>query len=272
MTHPSRGSSLRSIVIVHIVFLLFLLVSVENAQISPPVKPDAPSTSDSQEAFVIEQFIRKEKFENDGTSQRQDTARIHIQSEAGLQRYGVLSFSYASATGTVEIAYVRVHKPDGSIVETPLDSVQDMAAQITREAPFYSDLHEKHLAVKGLSVGDTLEFQTSVHTTKPLAPGQFWEEHSFTEGEIVRDEQLQISVPRDRIVKVKTAGTQPTIREEGSERTYLWHHENLHRQDNSNDKRKVTELAWQQARGRLPQVDIRLSSFGSWEEVCRPSV
>ena len=268
MTHPSLGSSLRSTVIAHTVFLFLLLVSVVEAQISPPAKSDAASTSDSQEAFVIEQFIRKEKFENDGTSQRQDTASIRIQSEAGLQRYGLLNFSYASATGTFEIVYVRARKPDGSVVETPLDSVQDMAAQITREAPFYSDLHEKHLAVKGLSVGDELEFQTSEHTTKPLAPGQFWEEYSFTKGEIVRDEQLQISVPRARAVKVKTAGTQPTIREEGSERIYFWHHENLGREDHS-DKRKITELAWQQARGRLPQVDIRLSSFGSWEEVGR---
>ncbi|HST10856.1 MAG TPA: DUF3857 domain-containing protein [Terriglobales bacterium] len=234
-----------------------------------PAKSGAASTGDSQEAFVIEQFVRNEKFENDGTSQRQDTARIHIQSEAGLQRYGVLSFSYASGTGTIEIVYVRVRKPDGSVVETPLDSVQDMAAQITREAPFYSDLHEKHLAVKGLSVGDTLEFQISEHTTKPLAPGQFWEQFALTEDEIVRDEQFQISVPRDRAVKVKSAGLQPTVREEGRERIYTWHHANLHHKDTSNAKREATERVSQQIRGRLPQAGIWLTSFGSWEEIGR---
>ncbi len=128
----------------------------------------------SKEALVIEKFTRKETFENNGNSDREDTARVRIQSEAGVQAYGVLTFSYASGTGTFEIGYVRVRKPDGTVIETPPESVQDMAAQITRQAPFYSDLHEKHIAVKGLGVGDILEYQVLEHTTKPLAPGQFW--------------------------------------------------------------------------------------------------
>ena len=50
---------------------------------------------------------------------------------------------------------MRVRKPDGSVVETPAENVQDMAAEITRQAPFYSDLNEKHEAVKGLAVWET---------------------------------------------------------------------------------------------------------------------
>jgi uncharacterized protein DUF3857 len=34
-----------------------------------------------------------------------------------------------------------------------------MASEITRQAPFYSDLREKHIPVKGLSSGDILEYQ-----------------------------------------------------------------------------------------------------------------
>src|SRR5437016_8182942 len=60
----------------------------------------------------------------------------------------------------------------------PYTTLFRSAAQITREAPFYSDLHEKHVAVKGLSVGDVLEFRTQEHTTRPLAPGQRSEEHT----------------------------------------------------------------------------------------------
>src|SRR3982751_1145717 len=98
------------------------------------------SAEHSQEAFVIEQVSRKEKFENDGSSIQTDLAKVRIQSDAGVQRYAVLNFSYPSATSSFDIEYVRVHKSGGSVVETPPDSAQDMAAQITREAPFYSDL------------------------------------------------------------------------------------------------------------------------------------
>jgi uncharacterized lipoprotein YmbA len=48
-----------------------------------PQSKATPSKADqSQEAFVIEQFSRKQRFENDGTSTREDTARVRIQSEA----------------------------------------------------------------------------------------------------------------------------------------------------------------------------------------------
>ena len=104
---------------------------------------------------------------------------------------------------------MRVRKPDGSVVETPPENVQDMAAEITRQAPFYSDLHEKHVAVKGLSVGDVLEFRTEEHTTKPLAPGQFWTEYTFAKDLIILDEQLEISVPRDRAIKIKSSRFSP---------------------------------------------------------------
>jgi len=182
-------------------FVLFFAPSL-TAQAASSSKPGASEEDHSKEAFVIEQFSRKERFENDGTSSGEDTARVRIQSEAGVQQYGLLSFSYASGTGTFEIGYVRVHKPDGSVVETPPENLQDMAAEITRQAPFYSDLHEKHVAVKGLSVGDVLEYRVLEHTTKPLAPGQFWTDYHFTHDQIVLDEQLEISVPLGREVKI----------------------------------------------------------------------
>ena len=115
-----------------------------------PSKP-APSKPDySKEPIVIEQDSTKVVFENDGTSTRQSAARIRIQSDAGLQRYGVLTFPYQNSTESVDIAYVRVIRSDGAVVSTPADNVQDMPAEITRAAPFYSDLREKHVAVKGL--------------------------------------------------------------------------------------------------------------------------
>ena len=54
----------------------------------PSSKPAASKADYSQEAFVIEQFLRKQRFENDGTSSQQDTARVRIQSQAGVQNYG----------------------------------------------------------------------------------------------------------------------------------------------------------------------------------------
>lgn len=253
-----------------LLLLILILSPLLVAQSPSSSQPGTSKADHSQESFVIEKFSRKEKFETDGTFLREDTARVRVQSEAGVQKYGVLSFSFASGTGTFEIGYVRVRKADGTVVETPPENVQEMAAQITREAPFYSDLREKHVAVKGLSVGDVLEFQTKEHTTKPLAPGQFWTYYLFTHDQIVLDEELEISVPRDRAVKIKSGTVQPVVSEAAGYRIYTWHSSNLqNKKDEANEKREATEEVWKQARGRLKQPDVRVSSFASWEDVGR---
>lgn len=180
-----------------------------------PHAADDKAPDYSKESFVIERLADRAVFENDGTYFTEETARIKIQSQAALQAFGTLHVSYASATSTADIAYVRVIKPDGRVVETPAENILDMPTEITREAPFYSDLKEKQVAVKGLEIGDVLEYQYRVSVKTPLDPGQFWFAFDFFTGGICLDEKLEISVPRGRSVKVENAKVQPTTVEQG---------------------------------------------------------
>lgn len=75
-------------------------------------------------------------------------------------------FPYQSSSESLDIEHVRVHKPDGAIVETPPDNIQDMSSEVSRQAPMYSDQREKHVAVKGLGTGDVLELQLHWKETK----------------------------------------------------------------------------------------------------------
>jgi Domain of Unknown Function with PDB structure (DUF3857) len=88
---------------------------------------------------------------------REQHSRVRVQSDAGAQQYGVIRFVYQASVERIAALDVRVIKPEGSVVATPPDSIQDMTSGISRDAPFYSDLREKHVAVKGLGAGDTLE-------------------------------------------------------------------------------------------------------------------
>jgi tetratricopeptide (TPR) repeat protein len=247
-----------------LLFLCLFSPFLTQAQIAE--KTPAGQADYSKEAVVIEDLSFKVQFENDGTSVQEQTERIRVQSDAGLQRWGLLSFPYPSGTGSFDIEYIRVHKPDGTTVDTPLDSIQDMASEITRQAPFYSDLHEKHAPVKGLAVGDVLEFKSVERITKPLAPGNFWLDYVFSREAIVLQERLQVSVPRERKIQVKSGKIQPVVTEAGNYRVYLWSSSNL---TNATKNGLVDEFTtnWQQARGRFPAADIQLSSFQSWEEL-----
>jgi hypothetical protein len=177
--------------------ILLLLFSAGLLAQAPPAaeskKPDY-----SQEASVIESLSRKVEFQNDGTGYTETTLRARIQSDAGVKQFGLLIFQYQQANDTPEITYVRVRKPDGTTVVTPAENIQDLPADVTREAPFYSDVRQKHVAVRGLSVGDTLEYQIRNRTHTPIVPGHFWLAHDFSRSGIVLEETLEVNVPAAR--------------------------------------------------------------------------
>src|SRR5262245_2216070 len=66
----------------------------------------------AKESVVIEQLRLKVVFHTDGTYTEEQSARVKIQSDAGVRQYGVLPFSYLSSAGNVEVQDVRVTKPN----------------------------------------------------------------------------------------------------------------------------------------------------------------
>jgi len=230
-------------------------------QTAPPKSaPQPPKAADySSEPFVIEHLSTTIVFENDGTSTQESSARIHIQFQAGVQFWGTVTVPYPSAQGTAEVVYTRALKPDGRVVQTPQENVIDMPTQITQEAPFYSDLKALRITVRGLEIGDTLEYQCRQHITKATAPGQFWYAYNFFESGIALDEQLQISVPHERYVKSVSPKVQPAISEQGPYRVYTW--KTAHLQTKSDEKNAPTP----DPEDVHPSVQI--TSFRSWDEI-----
>ncbi len=240
-----------------------LLLSVPAFSQSPATKNVAGQDL-SKESAVIEQRTTKIVFQSDGTYTYDQHARVRVQSDAGVRQYGILPFPYQAAVGRVEVQDVHVTKPDGSVVTTPLDSIQDVTSEVYRDAPMYSDLREKHVAVKGLEPGDRVEYSLRWLMEKPLAPGQFWTSYQFTKNVVVLDEQLEISVPGDRQVRLNKQGIPPKIRDENGRRIYLWKTSNLESMS-AEEQKKV--LSYDAIRGLLPQPDVLISSFQSWDEV-----
>jgi hypothetical protein len=221
----------------------------------------------SKESFVIENSSDKFQFENDGTYVRTTAMKIRIQAEAGVQQFSVAKFGYQKSSESFAVDYVRVTQKDGTVVESPSDTFQDMPADVTRLAPFYTDAHEVHVAVKGLGVGDLLEYEAHWQHTKPLIPGQFWLDYNFAHQGIVLQEVVEVRVPRERAVKLKSATIAPVTAESAQYITYSWTNSHLQNPDDNQQKQDAQKQTWQQIRGRLPQSDIELSSFKSWQEL-----
>ncbi|HUB20517.1 MAG TPA: DUF3857 domain-containing protein [Acidobacteriaceae bacterium] len=189
-----------------------------------PVAASPAATSFADQAMVFEHYDTTYRMRADGTGERDVHVVVHLQSEGAAQQFGVLTLSYASANETPTIQLVRVHKPDGTTVDTPASDAMDMAAAVTREAPLYSDLKEKHLPVRSLSVGDTLEYEARFTINKAEAPGQFWGAYHFSipGSAIVLDETLTLEVPSDKYVQVWSPNHKPALSDQNGVRTYRW--------------------------------------------------
>ncbi len=221
---------------------------------SPAKAPDY-----SNEPIIYEKVLTNVVFQKDGTSTSDTQAVAKIQTQAGVQEFSILNLPYASANATLDVVSVRVRKADGTVVDTPVDSVQDMPAEITREAPYYSDIREKQVAVKGLEPGCTVEYEYRVRE-KPLTPGEFWYSYNFVKNIITLSEELKLIVPSGRQVTVGSGSLKPVVTVESGERIYTWKTSHL---------RHETEDATERTRESLdaPPADVVVTSFRNWAGV-----
>ena len=228
----------------------------DTGQAGPAQAPTPPDYS--QEAYVVQRFRQSMRFENDGTGRDESEAEIKIVSESGVQALGQFKVGYSALSDKLEIAYVRVRKPDGTVINAQESAIQDLTFS---DAPVYTDFHEKHISVPSLRPGDVLEYRFVRTVVSPLTPGQFWTSYNFAEKGIVLDEELEINVPKDRQIKLKTKpGYDPKITEEGDRRIYHWTHSRLANDDEGKKKKKAPKPEDQVS-------SVELTTYKSWEEL-----
>jgi tetratricopeptide (TPR) repeat protein len=250
--------------------LLFsLLVSVRtHSQVpaAPSASPPSPIAAPTvhpyeKEPYVFELIENKIRFEADGKGERDLTVRVRVQSESAVRELGLLVYPYDSAFESLNVLYARVLKPDGTTVDTPLSDVQELDSAVSREAPMYTDQREKHIAIKSLSTGDTLEYKLRWTIHDPIAPGYFWFDTSYFREGICLKQIVEFSIPRDVPVNLKYTKPQPSIHEDGKARVYTFQNSNLEKVEKS----KIP--AWESDFHGAAPPEVRLSSFPSWESV-----
>jgi Flp pilus assembly protein TadD len=224
----------------------------------PQVPGSAPATSSSyaSESYIVERLSKDVVFAADGTGREEETMRVRILSDAALAEFGILRLPYRSDNQRLDVE-ASVTAANGTVTATPLADIQDLPSDVSRDAPMYSDNREKHVPVRGLRVGSLLELRLRLTRTRPDTPGFFWFTHSFTTSNIVLDETLNITVPADKYLQVKSPRFTPDVAQRGGSKVYSWKHANTSR---SSDNPIASLVA---------PPDVQLTSFRSWDEVGR---
>jgi hypothetical protein len=230
----------------------------------PQKTGQAPSSARdySAESLIIEKLDTVYRYRADSTGSREITAVARIQSDGAARQYGVLSVPFAGDSQKVEYDYLRVRKPDGTLVETPVSDAQEMPQQVTREAPFYSDLKEKQLPVRNLQPGDRLEYRARIVDTKAEVPGHFWGQDTFRSATVILNESIELHAPRGTYVKVWSPELPPLKSETSDEVVYRWTGSQPDPTVGNDGKAIQREV---DPKGELAQ--IAWTTFKSWDEV-----
>ncbi|HEV2315788.1 MAG TPA: DUF3857 domain-containing protein [Candidatus Acidoferrales bacterium] len=228
-------------------------------QKSPAAIPGAKAAA----PFVIELYSTKVRFETDGTGERIQEMRVKAMDDAGIKQLHTLTFNYNSARETFALVHLRIEKPDGSVTESNADAIakmiDDQPAPAVKDAPNFKEIREVHVTVPPIAIGDTLSYEADTKIIKPSAPGEFWYSQNFLSNTRAHDEELQIDLPADRAVHLKTA-TQfpPTVTTSGARKLYTWK-----RTDAEPAPAKTS--ADEDAQGKSKPPDVILTSFANWE-------
>ncbi|WP_158944532.1 DUF3857 domain-containing protein [Granulicella sp. S190] len=223
---------------------------------------------------MIRHLDRVYQTETDGTGWRLVTTSVQMLTEGAVKQFGVLGIGYASSSETVEIVYARVKRPDGTVVETPVSGAIEQPDPVTQAAPFYSDLKQKQLPIRSLSVGDTLEWQAKVVRSKAEAPGHFWGQETFFDNAVILSQSVELRVPKDAFVNVWSPTLKPTQTAAGGYRVFRWENSQLKPtvgKDADAEKEAKNNLVWtpeqelEETQGKLPT--IAWTNFKSWEDV-----
>ena len=252
------------------------LAAVAAAQTkSPPTIPTArPATPpqksamkapapNSREPFVIEHYATTVRFESDGTGERDLSARVRVQTEAGADGLKELIFGYRSPGEQLDVRYVRVRKADGTVTNAATDAIKDVPIALASDASAYAGAKEKHIAVPAMHPGDILEYEIVTRLTTPLAPREFWFQQDFIDNAVVLDEQLKIDIPQSRAVILASPNFPHETTQANGRIIYTWKHANpAAHADND-----PTSPAALQRAAKLP--DVQLTSFATWQDVAR---
>jgi tetratricopeptide (TPR) repeat protein len=220
----------------------------------------------SQEAIRVVRYVTSVQFQNDGTGERDLSVRMRVETAAGALQLRSLSFNFDSATETMALGYLRVRKPDGSVVKSGADAATEgpaADASAAKNAPAYANEKRLEVTLPALSVGDTLEYEIVTRIVKPAARGEFWFQHNFLSGAPARDERLEISVPENRSVIVRSPRFAYRKVIAGGRAIYLWKRTDVRSPagGKSDDGKPAADEA------RPP--DVQITSFASWADVAR---
>jgi transglutaminase-like putative cysteine protease len=163
------------------------------------------------------------RLEADGTSTRTYRQVAQILRQDAVADLAEHEFSYSPGHQQLTINWIRVVRPDGTVVSEKPTQVQDADLPAALDNPVYSDIKVRRYSLSGVAPGTIVDWSYTLEE-RPFMPGDFSASWSVHTGRVTRRSRFLVDVPaglRPRLVEENLNFSRKEIRV-GERRTYLW--------------------------------------------------
>jgi len=210
------------------------LLHAQAPRISPlgdrSVRPDSiyklavdPAKYPEQDAaFLLDDGVLR--LEADGRGTRTYRQIVQILRQSAVDRYQEQSFSWSPAHERLTINWIRVVRPDGSVVSAKPTHVQDSDVPAETDDPVYSDRRVRRVSLSGVAPGTIVDYSVTTEELKPFMPRDFFATWSVSTGLQVARSRYIIDLPATLTPRIyeRNLTFKRTERVAGTRRVYTW--------------------------------------------------
>lgn len=172
-------------------------------------------------------------IEPDGRSKATYRMVIQVLSPEGAEHWGEHSFGYSAAREKLTINWIKVLRPDGTVISDKPVHEQESSGPVSGDAPVYTDYRVRRVSLAGVEPGTIVDFSFTTETLKPVMPGDFLSPWGVTTGRPTLRSRLIVSTPADYTPRIRERNLPFQRREQvvDGRKVYLWATANVPKPD-----------------------------------------
>jgi hypothetical protein len=163
--------------------------------IDPKDRPEETSL------FLLDDGIVR--LEADGTGARTYRQIVQILRPEAAENYQEMRFSYAPRHERFTLNWIRVVRPDGTVISEKPSQVQESDVPAQMGDPIYSDRKVIRASVTGVAPGTIVDFSYTTEELKPFLAGDAYFGWSVSTGGSVARSRYIVDVPADLRLNIR---------------------------------------------------------------------
>lgn len=164
------------------------------------------------------------RLEADGSGTRTFRQVIQVLKPAAATRLQEQSFSWSPQHQKLTVNWVKVLKPDGTVVSDTPAQVQESDVPAARNDPVYTDRRVRRMSLSGVAPGTIVDYSYTLEEQKPFMPREFFQPWNVSTGLQVERSRLLVDLPATVTPRIREINLnfKRSERVEGGRRTYTW--------------------------------------------------